>query len=54
VHQPHEVARLFRVLFYPRVDAAEVVHSIDAKIASLPGLSGMSLMQDYFERAGLI
>jgi hypothetical protein len=54
VHQPEEVARLFRVLFYPRADAAALVRSIDDKIATLPGLQGLSLMQGYFQRAGLI
>jgi hypothetical protein len=54
IHQPAEVERLFRVLFYPRDDARETVRRIDEKMASLPGLGGIALMQRYFGRAGLV
>lgn len=54
VHRPDEVHRLFRALFYPRADAAALMQSIDAKIAELPGLEELSLMQRYFSRAQLI
>lgn len=54
IHKPEEVQRLFRVLFYPRDDAREVIRGIDAKLASLPGLGELTLMQGYFTRAGLV
>ena len=54
VHTPAEVTRLFQTLFFPRHEALETVRAIDAKIASLPGLEGLTLMQSYFERAGLV
>lgn len=54
VHTPAQVERLFRVLFYPRARAADVVASIDSKICSLPGLSGLDPLRSYFERAGAV
>lgn len=54
VHSPEQVQRLFRILFYPRSHATEVIQGIDTKIATLPGLAGLSLMDDYFGGAGLV
>jgi hypothetical protein len=54
VHTPEQVARLFRVLFYPRAAARETVLGIDTKLDSLPGLERLALMQGYFARAGLV
>lgn len=54
IHEPDEVSRLFRILFYPRDSARQLVHGIDTKLASLPGLEGLALMQGYFTGAGLI
>ena len=54
IHREDEVTRLFRFLFYPRPEARQLVQSIDDKLASLPGLEGLTLMQGYFERAGLV
>jgi hypothetical protein len=54
VHSDEEVRRLFRVLFYPRSEARALVQGVDDKLASLPGLKGLQLMQQYFERAGVI
>jgi hypothetical protein len=54
VHTPEQVQRLFRILFYPRDQAAQIVRDIDGKIATLPGLEELSLMQRYFARAGLV
>lgn len=54
VHSPPEVARLFRVLFYPREDARAVVQEIDRRVERLPGLSGLRLMEGYFSRAGAL
>jgi hypothetical protein len=54
IHHKNEVARLFRILFYPRPKAQQLVRSIDEKLASLPGLQGLALMQGYFARAGLV
>lgn len=54
IHEPHEVERLFRILFYPREAARARVREIDARITSLPGLQGLSLLQRYFARARLL
>jgi rubrerythrin len=54
VHSKDEVARLFRVLFYPRPDARIVMGEIDRRLETLPGLGGLRLMQGYFERAGAL
>jgi rubrerythrin len=52
VHDDAEVARLFRVLFYPRERARAVVAEIDRRVERLPGLAGLGLMKRYFEAAG--
>lgn len=54
VHTKDEVARLFRVLFYPRPAARALVEGIDRKLETLPGLARLGLMQRYFERAGAL
>lgn len=54
VHTPEQVARLFRALFYPVDQAREMVADVDQRIADLPGLEGLGLMQGYFRRAGLV
>jgi hypothetical protein len=54
VHTPAQVERLFRVLFYPRARASQVVASIDSKICSLPGLRGLEPLRSYFARAGAV
>jgi hypothetical protein len=53
-HPPHEVHHLFEVLFHPAAHAGEVMREIDEKMASLPGLEGLTLMQGYFGKHGLI
>ncbi|MEP7273103.1 MAG: acyl-ACP desaturase [Acidobacteriota bacterium] len=45
-----EVVRLFSILF-PGRHGMELVSEVDAKIGTLPGLTGIRLMQSYFERA---
>lgn len=54
VHSPEQVARLFRILFYPRAQASHTVREIDAKIALLPGLSNLTLMERYFRHVQLV
>jgi hypothetical protein len=54
VHTPEQVGRLFGYLFYPRPDALETVRAIDSKIAALPGLADLTLMERYFRRARLV
>ncbi len=53
-HPPAEVHRLFEVLFHPAQHAGKVMREIDQKMASLPGLEGLDLMQGYFRKHGLI
>ncbi len=48
--KPHsEVSRLLRTLF-AGARADEVAHEIDAKIGTLPGLEGISLMRGFLEK----
>ncbi|HEX5659797.1 MAG TPA: hypothetical protein VFX59_21530 [Polyangiales bacterium] len=53
-HSPQDVHRLFQVLFHPAPHAGEVMREIDEKMASLPGMEGLALMQGYFSKHGLI
>ena len=45
---------MFRAPFYPVDQARELVADVDRRMAELPGLEGLALMQDYFGGAGLI
>lgn len=51
VKTPTEVNRLFSILF-PGETGQKLVREVDTKMASLPGLSGLRLMEPYFERVG--
>lgn len=53
-HTPDEVNRCFTTLFHPADHAGEVMAQIDRKMADLPGLEGMTLMQSYFAKHGLV
>jgi hypothetical protein len=50
VKSPEEVFRLFSLLF-PGPVGLKLVADIDAKIAALPGLGQMNLMENYFTKA---
>jgi rubrerythrin len=53
VKTPSEVNRLFSVVF-PGEFGRKLVREVDAKMASLPGMEGIRLMEPYFERAGVL
>lgn len=53
VKTPSEVSRLFSIIF-PGEFGRKLVREVDAKMASLPGLEGIRLMEPYFERAGML
>lgn len=53
VKTPSEVNRLFSIIF-PGEFGRELVREVDAKMASLPGMDGIRLMEPYFERAGML
>ncbi|MDX2039748.1 MAG: acyl-ACP desaturase [Acidobacteriota bacterium] len=53
VKTPTEVYRLFSIIF-PGEFGRQLVREVDAKMASLPGLEGIRLMEPYFERGGVL
>ena len=53
VKTPSEVKRLFSILFAGETGRT-LVNEVDSKMASLPGLEGMRLMEPYFERTGAL
>ncbi len=53
VKTPEEVKRLFSILF-PADLGRKLVRDIDEKMGALPGLEGVRLMTNYFEKAGAI
>ncbi|MDQ3010997.1 MAG: acyl-ACP desaturase [Acidobacteriota bacterium] len=53
VKTPLEVKRLFSILFAGETGRT-LVNEVDSKMASLPGLEGMRLMEPYFERTGAL
>lgn len=53
VKTPAEVTRLFRTLF-PGQSGHKLVHEVDTKMGTLPGLEGIRLMEPYFARVGAL
>jgi Fatty acid desaturase len=53
VKSPEEVKRLFSILF-PSELGRKLVQEVDEKMSSLPGLEGIRLMGNYFEKAGAL
>jgi Fatty acid desaturase len=53
VKSPDEVKRLFSILF-PAEFGRQLVREVDQKIGTLPGLGGIRLMTNYFEKAGAL
>jgi len=53
VKTPTEVKRLFSILFEGETGRS-LVSEVDSKMASLPGLEGIRLMEPYFERTGAL
>ncbi len=53
VKTPTEVKRLFSILFEGETGRT-LVNEVDSKMASLPGLEGIRLMEPYFERTGAL
>lgn len=53
VKTPSEVKRLFSILFSGE-PGRKLVSEVDNKMATLPGLEGIRLMEPYFERTGAL
>lgn len=53
VKTPAEVTRLFTILF-PGQSGHKLVHEVDTKMGTLPGLEGIRLMEPYFARVGAL